>query len=357
MVGGMASVVEQILSLDLGSRYRAEAFPTTFSTDEAESSSERIVRHVRHLKSLAGVIHQVRPAIVHIHSCSGFSFFRSTADLMIAKRLGCRTILHIHGAAFDEFYAGAGALQQRLITWPLSQADRVVALSQSWRNELLRMAPRAQVAVVENAVAGPADLPSQPHDGPCRFLLLARMDEWKGIDDLLDATTCMRAAGCNFELTLAGPSGTAGDANILENKIDSRHLNGAVRYVGPVRGNEKLKLLQRADVYVQSSHHEGMPIALLEALAYGLPIIATRVGAVPEVITDGREGVLVPPHTPAQLAEAMCTLATDRAGRERMGLAAKRLAATRFSLDRFREDLISLYDEVLARTPLLTCRS
>ncbi len=349
MVGGMASVVEQILSMDLGNHYRANAFPTTISTDRSESLCGRVLRHAGHLRSLAGVIHRLRPVIVHVHTCSGFSFHRSTADLFLARRLGCRTILHIHGAAFDKFYAGAGRFQRRLIARSLSQAGCVVALSEQWRRELLKMAPRARVAVVENAVACPGDLLPRVRQGPCRFLLLARMDRWKGIDDLLDAAARLRAIRCEFELVLAGPGGTAGDADTLANKINSRGLGTAVRYAGCVRGEEKSELLRWADVYVQPSHHEGMPIALLEGLAYGLAIIATRVGAVPEVITDRHEGLLVPPHSPARLAEAMCALATDRPRRKTMANAARRLASTRFSIDRFRNDLISLYDDVSGR--------
>jgi glycosyltransferase involved in cell wall biosynthesis len=347
MVGGMASVVEQILSLELGSRYRTEAFPGTFSTDEAESFGGRVVRHLRHLRLLSAAIRRTQPAIVHVHTCSGFSLYRSTADLMVAKRSGCRTVLHVHGAAFDEFCAGAGAFQRRLIARSLSKADRVVALSQSWQDKLLKTAPGARVVVVENAIVDPGDVPIQPHDGPCRFLLLARMDRWKGIDDLLDAAACMRAGECDLELVLAGPAGTAGDADILDGKIRTRGLTGAVRYVGSVQGEEKANLFHQADVYVQPSHHEGMPISLLEALSHGLPIIATEVGAVPEVITDRCEGLLVPPHNPALLAKPMRELAGDGPARRAMGLAARRLAATRFSMDRLRDDLISLYDDVL----------
>lgn len=349
MVGGMASVVEQILSMDLGTHYRADAFPTTISTDRSESLCGRVLRHAGHLRSLAGAIRRLRSPIVHVHTCSGFSFHRSAADSFLARRMGCRTILHIHGAAFDKFYAAAGMLQRRLIARSLSRAHCVVALSQQWRRELLKMAPRARIAVVENAVAYPDDLPPRVHDGPCRFLVLARMDHWKGIDDLLDAAARLRVTGCKFELVLAGPGGTAGDADTLTNKINSRGLGTAVRYAGCVHGQEKSELLCWADVYVQPSHHEGMPIALLEGLAYGLAIIATRVGAVPEVITDQHQGLLVPSHSPARLAEAMCALATDRPRRNTMANAAKRLASTRFSIDRFRNDLISLYDDVSGR--------
>jgi glycosyltransferase involved in cell wall biosynthesis len=237
-------------------------------------------------------------------------------------------------------------LGRKLIAWSLSRANRVVALSQAWRAKLRDMSPEARIVVVENAVAMPEVVPSRGGAGRCRFALLARMDEWKGIDDLLAACAKLRGAGVELDVELAGPPGTAGDAATLARKIEALDLEGNVRYVGPVHGEEKAELLRGADVYIQPSHHEGMPISLLEALGFGLPVVATSVGAVPEVITDGSEGLLVPPHRSDLLAAAMRAVATDPTGRQRMSRAARRRVSARFGLDRFRNDLLSLYHEL-----------
>ena len=301
---------------------------------------------MRHLKLLADTIRDKQVGIVHLHTCSGFSFFRSLADMSTARRAGCRVVLHIHGATFDEFFAGAGMLKRRLIRRALQRADRVIALSDWWQQKLLQMSPNAKITVVENAVPLPCSPASKQHDGPCRLLLLARMDAWKGIDDLLEACRRLHTGGVDFELVLAGPPGTAGDAAVLDKKICDSDLEGIVRYVGSVRGEEKTKLLEWADFYVQPSHHEGMPISLLEALSHGLPVVATRVGAVPEVVTNGREGLLVPPKEPAKLAGALQRVATDTSLRAAYSRFARALAKSRFSMDRLRSDLLALYDTV-----------
>jgi glycosyltransferase involved in cell wall biosynthesis len=344
--GGMASVVQQMLELDFGDAYRLEAFPVTLAPDEPESTFGRTRRHARHMSHLRKVIRRTAAPIVHIHTCSGFSFFRSVADMTVARGLGCRVVLHIHGAAFDEFHANAGRLRQRLIASSLSRADRVIGLSQSWCDKLRDMAPNARLTIIENAVATPPEPLARQASGPCRFLLLARMDEWKGIDNLLAACAELHADGVAAELTLAGPPGTAGDEAILAHKIGDKGLQDTVRYVGPVQGDDKTSLLQWADAYVQPSHHEGMPIALLEALSYGLPVVATRVGAVPEVITDEAEGILVLSHRPDLLALAMRHLAENDDLRRTMTRAARQLATTRFSLNRFRDDLMALYNDL-----------
>lgn len=385
-VGGMASVVGQMLALDFSGQYNIELLPITL--DEAGEGSSpcqsgsnscstatrrtrsqdrlnappahkwpgrSIVRHVRQLRLLRAAIRRTRASIVHIHTCSGFSFYRSALDMLVSERLGCRTILHIHGARFDEFHAGEQSWRRSLIAWSLSRADCVIALSQGWREKLQGMAPNARLVVIENAVDLPRVAPNScggrqaPVDEACRFLLLARMDEWKGVDDLLCACARLHAAGDAIELTLAGPPGTAGDTDGLGKKIAARNLESVVRYVGPVHGARKYDLLARADVYVQPSHHEGMPIALLEALACGLPVVATRVGAVPEVIDDRRHGLLVPPRRPDALAQAMRELANDVRLRRAMSHAARALAVERFSISRFRKDLILAYDGLFDR--------
>ncbi|MFH1109024.1 MAG: glycosyltransferase family 4 protein [Planctomycetota bacterium] len=347
MIGGMAGVMGQILNLDFDGRYRIECVPVTMSSGIGESIVRRVARHVRQLWVLRRAIRRTGAAVVHIHTCSGSSFYRSVLDMWIARWTGARVALHVHGAAFDEFYEQAGAIARRFIESSLSRADCVIALSDGWRRKLQSMSPAARIAVVENAIELPETVAERRHDGPCRFLMLARMDEWKGVDDLLDACALLRADGLVVEVALAGPPGTAGDQAVLNQKIRDRDLDGAVRYIGSRQGVEKTKLFEWADAYVQPSRHEGMPLSLLEALAYGLAVVATRVGAVPEVIDDRLHGLLVPPGDPGQLARAMRELATDEGPREAMSRAGRDLVRRRFSLARFRRDLVSLYDSLV----------
>ena len=348
MMGGMARVVEQVVAIRGDKRFRIVPFETTFSRNDGHGWLPKITRHFRHVRLLRRTIRKHRAAAIHIHTCSGFSFFRSAVDMFAARREGCRTILHIHGAAFDEFYDRAGVLTRRIIRSLLNRADRVLALSQSWKVKLSAMAPGARISVIENAADIPSDV--SPHrDGECcQFALLAKMDEWKGIDDLLAACAILRSDGLAFRVVMAGPAGSAGNDASLNTKIEQLDLAGTVSYVGPLRGDAKGDLLRESHVYVQPSHHEGMPLSILEAMAHALPIVATRVGAVPEVLEDGREGILVSPRRPGMLADAMRRLIVDRSLRHRMAEAARTLAVDRFSLDRFRREILALYEDLCA---------
>lgn len=344
-VGGMAAVVGQMLGLDWGEGWTVRHAGLAPRGIEGESVPARAGRHWKHWRGFARELRANPPTVVHIHMCSGFSFYRSALDAWAAKRCGASVVLHIHGAQFDDFCKSAGAVARRVIRRVLESVDRVVALSDSWRKVVLAVAPQADVVVIHNAVEAPVSANRLGREGACRFLLLAKMDEWKGIEDLLLACASVRYSGIAFELVLAGPAGSAGDATTLPRRIEELELSDRVVYVGSVHGARKAELLAWADVYVQPSHHEGLPLAVLEAMASGLPVIATTVGALPEVLEEGVQGHLVAPGRPDLLAAVM-TKAAKCARRVEMGEAGRRRVEERFSLAGFRDRLVGLYESI-----------
>jgi len=344
-VGGMATVVGQMLGLNWGEGWTVRHAGLTPCGAAGESTVARVRRHLKHWREFARELRADLPTVVHIHTCSGFSFYRSALDAWIARRCGAKVVLHVHGAQFDEFCKSARAVARRVIRGVLESVDRVVALSDSWREVLQGAAPRANVVVIPNAVEIGPTTNRAGRAGACRFLLLAKMDEWKGIKDLLLACASVQYSGVAFELVLAGPSGSAGDATTLPRGIAELELSDRVVYVGSVAGARKAELLAWADVYVQPSHHEGLPIAVLEAMASGLPVIATTVGALPEVIDEGVQGHLVAPGRPDRLAAAM-TKAARSPTRIEMGEAGRRRIEERFSLSGFRDGLVAMYESI-----------
>jgi len=346
-VGGMATVVAQLRALPLGDRYAVRFFPLTFGSSAREAWPRRISRHIAAVARLGGQLLAGRPAIVHLHTCSGVSFLRSAVDGLLARLAGSAVVLHVHGAVFDEFFAGRGRIGRGAIRSVLQNVDVVLALSARWKARLQAMAPRARIQVLENA--SPYESHERPArtSGPCRFLTLARMDTWKGVDDLLAAFGLLALRKVPFEAVLAGPPGSAGEADTLARKIHEHGLRSRVRYLGAVEGESKLELLRWPDAYVQPSRHEGLPVAVLEALSVGLPIVATTVGAMPEVLTDGVEGLLVEARNVDGLAAALEALALNPKLRVEMGKAASALARSRFSMERLERDVLGLYDRLL----------
>jgi glycosyltransferase involved in cell wall biosynthesis len=158
----------------------------------------------------------------------------------------------------------------------------------------------------------------------------------KGADVLLDALPGVLDRMPEARVTLAGPG---------EPPAGLPTASDAVRWVGWLDGEAKAHWLDRADIFVLPSTSEGLPVALLEAMAHGLAIAATRVGGIPEVVTDGVEGLLVPPGDRAALTEALVDLLGAPEQARALGCAAQRRAA-QMGIDVLSRRLHALYVEL-----------
>lgn len=351
-VGGMATVVEQLMAGPLGWSFEFVRHP---ANGVAAGWRSPLGAGWRHLGQIGQLVRRIRRAgadLVHVHTCSGFTFYRNLLDAAVARWCGIPVLLHVHGAQFDEFCARSGPLGRWLIRRGLSRADRVVVLSQRWQELLRPYAPRARFAVIPNGVPAPgrvADEPPPGNTGPCRFLFLAAICRRKGIDVLLEAVARLRDRGVTFHLTVAGPEEQPGEARDLVDEVRRLGLGGHLTYVGAKTGPEKDALLDGCDCLVLPSRAEGLPLTLLEAGARGRAVVATDVGAVGEVIGEASVGVLVPPDDVGQLAGAMEALAGDPDRRRAVGLALRDRVAARFSLQHQSSLLADTYRQLCRR--------
>jgi glycosyltransferase involved in cell wall biosynthesis len=142
---------------------------------------------------------------------------------------------------------------------------------------------------------------------------------------------------------LVGGGAQAGERETEEVTADVVARGFGASLVGAKRGDDLKAALRDASIFVLPSHLEGQPIAILEAMAAGLPVVATRVGAVPDVVRDGVEGRLVEPGDRDGLSDALAELIADADARTRLGAAARQRCEERFSIDRLRARLAALY--------------
>jgi len=357
-VGGMVTVVESVCT-GLGGPSTVDARGFSFVRRPANSCADSPAsiwrssrRHLGQILGLWRSLRRGRGDLVHIHTCSGFTFYRSLIDVLVARCCRVPVVLHVHGAQFDEFCAGAGRLGRRLISRGLAAADCVVVLSNHWRDILRRYAPNASLRVVPNGVPVPAMADATTDGrvaGGCHFLFLAAICRRKGIDVLVSAAEQLQAVGIDFRLTVAGPEEQPGEARALLDDVKARNLDRCVEYVGTVTGADRDTLLNDCDCLVLPSRAEGLPLTLLEAGARGMPVIAAAVGAIPEVITGPKLGVLVSPGDPGELSRAMATMAVDRSGRQAMGRSLRDRISACYSLDHQLSLLAGLYRELIGR--------
>ncbi len=174
---------------------------------------------------------------------------------------------------------------------------------------------------------------------------VGRLSEEKGADVFLTsaASVLSQLPDTKFVVVGDGPERAK-----LEALIDELGIRSSAHMLG--RRDDMPAIYASLDLMVSSSRREGLPMAILEAMASRLPIVATAVGGVPTIILDGRTGVLVSTVEPASIATATIDLLRDSAQRERLGAAARQLVEEEFSAQRMTSDYLRLYEAAIATT-------
>lgn len=339
--GGISAVVNTYRAHGLFERWPIE-YIETHCDGPALRKAATALRAVRRLiVSLAGD----RNAIVHIHGASRASFWRKSVFMAIALAAGCPVIFHLHGGGFARFYEEeCGPVRRRLARFFLERAARIIVLSSQWRSWMASAMHNPHVVCIAN--------PMQMHPEPSpaarknALLFLGRLERSKGIFDLVDAVAALRDTHPDVRLILAGD-----DVDDVAGYAAERGVAQAITFTGWVGPETKKALLDSAGVFVLPSHAEGSPISLLEAMAAGLPSVATAVGGIPDVVADGINGMLVEPGDVATLVRVLRKLLADRMLRSRLGAAARETVRLRFDADHVIGELEKIYASLgLART-------
>jgi glycosyltransferase involved in cell wall biosynthesis len=288
--------------------------------------------------------------IVHTHGWD--------ADLVSALALGsrddCQHVVHLRTS---RRYWGATGMRPRLARAAYKMAlarsrPLMIAVSRSVRSyhcEHLGWDP-SRISVVLNGIEIDRFPYSERAQTAGRSVVVgtaARLVPDKGIADLLQACAEMRRRGTDLVLRLAG------DGSYRQELTQCAHalgLGAAVQFLGSV--SEMEAFYRTLDVFVLPSHSEGLPRVVLEAMASGCCVVATRVGGVPEAVRDGVDGLLVPHSDPRALAGALERVVEDSGLRQALAASARRRVEQEFTLDRVAAEVASVYERSLARRDL-----
>lgn len=230
----------------------------------------------------------------------------------------------------------------------LRRAARVIALTPSETEYLVTLGvERERIRVIPNGVdlaEFPAPREGGGEDGHVTVLFAGRCyPDQKGLEVLLRAMALVRSEGLRLRIVGEDWGGHA----VVSSLSRELNLGDRVTLVGRVDRPELLREFGRADVFVLPSLFDSFPVALLEAMAAGLPVLATRVGGVPDVVEDGRTGMLVPPGDAASLARALDALAADESLRRSMGRAGRERSAA-YAWDAIVRSIKRVYDEAVS---------
>ncbi|WP_176065387.1 glycosyltransferase family 4 protein [Anaeromyxobacter diazotrophicus] len=340
MKGGIASVAATYL----GSEY-AQRVALRYHASTVEGGKLRKAwRSAGALLRFPAAARAFRPDVVHLHYASRLSFYRKLAYLLVAKALRLPTVVHGHSGTFPDF-RDASALNARCVKLFLERADACIALSSTWQAVLAGYAPGARIHVVPNPVEAPELEAAAGAPGPGGeqvVLCLGRLGQAKGTYDLLRAIPLVLQSAPAARFVLAGD----GAVEEVRRRVRALGLERAVELPGWVAGEAKLRQLARCAVYVLPSYREGMPVSILEAMAAGKPVVATPVGAVPELVEEGVNGYLVPAGDAAALAARVAALLLDAPLRRAQGERNRAKVAASYSMSAVAGRLIAVYESV-----------
>lgn len=323
-VGGVASFAGWLLARedDLGVRYVSfDLWRPPGREAGGRLTAGALVVQLRLLGRFLGWLPR-SPRLVHY--CVSYTTTGTLRDLLFVTLLRLsrkRVIGHVHGGdlGFDSARAPRSRLLRAIgrlcrervaISAGGSQALSALGLESRWIVNPLRLEPDG------------AGL-DRGHDGDgCRLLFVGTYGERKGSSQLLDAVARTRADGLDVRLSLVGQEERSGEEQALRTRIRELGLDAHVEILPPVPAEELARHYAAADAFCLPSRREGLPMALLEAMAFGLPVVASRVGGIPEVVDDA-SGLLVEPGDVAALTAAIGRLASDPALRARLGNAAR----------------------------------
>lgn len=343
--GGMGAVCRHMTTGALAGAWRVVPFDNTKTTAPDRSRLKAVMVHLLLLARLAGAIIRHRPVLVHIHTCSYRTFYRSMPDILIARMLLRPVVLHIHGGYFHEFASGTRGLRRTLVLAHLGMARRVIVLGKVWKERLGTLCNADRIRVVPNGVPIPRRCRVTRRRKPLRIVTIGDLSVGKASEDLIEAVARLPSAlRAHARVEMIGP-GPPQRRDLLKRLACEKGLQNNIRFVGSLTPERTAAHLRRADIHVLPSRAEGLPMALLEAMAWGLPSVVTRVGAVPEVVTDGVEAFIVEPGDVEALTHRLAKLLSDAGLRSAMGRSARGRMREAFGIERFHTALDLVWQE------------
>ena len=337
--GGMTSVINQIRNHDWNQEGINLSFIPTYMP--GNPIKKIIFFSCSYLKILFRFITN-KPDVVHMHMSYKGSFTRKYAIHKLCKRFNIKDIIHLHGSEFEKWFYEVDEEKRKNIKTLLSEANCFIVLGEGWKNIVKTIEPATKVAVISNGIEIPKET-VQWNEDYCQALFLGVLIPRKGVSDLIKAVEIIKDKGvCNLRFAIAG---TGEEEEKLKELVTEKHLEDLVSFVGWVAGDKKRNLLLESQVLVSPSYNEGLPISILEAASYGMPIVSTDVGDISMIVRDGINGYLINPGEVEDLAKAIMN-ASLRENFERMSFESRKKAEESFSIDVFYIKLLEIYRSV-----------
>jgi glycosyltransferase involved in cell wall biosynthesis len=291
-------------------------------------------------------VREFKPDIVHVF----FGIPDGPIGWVLKRVYGLPYLISLRGADVpsDEVkrFAKHYKILRPFVRWLWRDADALVAVSNGLREYAFETTPDVPIDVVSNAIELSEFTPPRHrnHDGPVRLLFVGRFNAFKNVETLLEAAGCLKEMGVNnFELQLIGDGERRPN---LERLAVERDLTRHVHFLGWVDRDAIVDRYRQADLFVTATTWEGMPNTVLEGMACGLPVVATRASGLDELVREGVNGYLVDINDPITLADRLADLIDNPYERRRMGKESRRIAEQEFAWEYITEQYVEIYERI-----------
>lgn len=335
--GGIASVVNGYRGSKLEKDYRI----IYVESYKDGSKFEKLFKAIKGYFGFIKVLILDKPDIVHIHSSFGASFYRSVPFVYLASWAKKAIINHIHGSEFDKFYVNAGNKKKKLVKKIWSKCTKFIVLSEEWKKTFSVVIPKEKMEVIENYSKINSNVNRKENHN--QVLFLGAINQMKGCYDIVDVIANVKKQIPNIKMIIAGD----GEIEQVKQKSIKMGVENNIDFPGWVRADEKDMILRESDVFFLPSYSEGMPMSILDAMGYGLPIVSSNVGGISKLVHNGVNGYSFEPGNVEKFSESIIELLTNDEKRKDASKESLNIVINEYSFEKHLNLLETLYSNIV----------
>lgn len=340
--GGITSVIERFLK-NKWNHIEVELHPTYVEG----SILKKIIFFFKSIIDYTFKVIKKDFDIAHIHMSYKGSFFRKWIVVKISKTFNRKIVLHLHGSEFEVFYNSSSKIVKNMIKSIFEDSDRVIVLGEKWEHIIRSISKNAKIEIFNNAVEIPKEKVTWCNN-EINILFLGVLIKRKGVYDLIESIRILKNNGTIDNKKLNFIIGGAGSEEKQINELINKYkLHECVEMKGWVSGQLKKELIKKAQLFILPSYNEGLPMAILETMSYGMPVISTDVGSISEVVKNNYTGFLIKPGEKENMASLITEIIGDQFEWEKMSQNCKNEIFTKFNENVYFKDIENLYDSII----------
>ena len=329
--GGVSAVVNNYYHVGLDKRVALHYIGTMVDGSKARKLLQAIGAYIRFL------FHISRSQIVHVHMAADASYYRKSVFIHTAAFFHKKLVIHEHGGDFQNFYYQKSERQRKKIQKTLNKADCFIVLSEEWKAFFTQIVNPSKIKILENGI--PVKKRACKDYDNHKAVFLGRLATTKGIRELIESVPKIKCQYSDFELFLGGVWEEEELRKLAEEQAETIH------FLGWIDERQREKVLEECSIFVLPTYFEGQPISLLEAMEAGCAVVVSKVGGIPQIVTDQINGILIEPKSTESLVQGLHQVMENKEFREKLGIAARKTVLERYDIQRGIEQLLKIYED------------